>query len=125
MMNDFDYQGVFVTLADSNFPQLVEFYQDLFACKPTVFLPLRYGEFNLKGLRLGIFCPKVSQKGEFEHSECSGMSFCVVVEDLLAVMAYVEVKGCRRSSVMRSSHGEEFYTYDPAGNRIIFYQPLV
>jgi catechol 2,3-dioxygenase-like lactoylglutathione lyase family enzyme len=47
-----------VTVAARDFNRLVEFYSQLLEQEPAVLLPNQYAEFELPGVRLGIFRPK-------------------------------------------------------------------
>jgi predicted enzyme related to lactoylglutathione lyase len=115
--------GALVTLAAVNFEQLLQFYSQLLQQQPQIFIPKVYAEFNLKGLRLGIFSPKESHQQEFSNSIGSGMSLCLEVEDLEQTIAHLTRIGCPPpGDILSASHGWEIYAYDPAFNRLILHQ---
>jgi catechol 2,3-dioxygenase-like lactoylglutathione lyase family enzyme len=112
-----------VTIASVNFDMLVDFYTKLLGSSPQPYLPSVYAEFSLFGLRLGIFCPKFSDRSEFGQPSQSGMSLCLEVDslehsiDLLARLGYPPL-----GEITTASHGREIYAYDPDGNRLILHQ---
>lgn len=113
-------RSVFVALADSE-ARLVEFYRQFFELEPTVHLPQVYTEFELAGLRLGIFQPKAEHRQEFQGR--GSMSLCVEVEQLEAAIARLAALGYSQPvEIISASHGRETYVYDPAGNRLILHQ---
>jgi catechol 2,3-dioxygenase-like lactoylglutathione lyase family enzyme len=115
--------SAFVTIASVNFDPIVDFYTNFLGSIPQPYIPNVYAEFNLAGLRLGIFCPKSSNRAEFGHPSQSGMSLCLEVEnlecsiDLLAQLGYPPP-----GQITIASHGCEIYAYDPDGNRLILHQ---
>lgn len=118
-----NYSTAFVTIATLNFDEVVGFYQQLLAQSPKPYLPSRYAEFQLSGLRLGIFWPKLSHQEEFGNSVGSGISLCLEVENLETAIAFLNQLGATLShSITTASHGREIYAYDPAGNRLILHQ---
>ncbi|MEH2113797.1 VOC family protein [Nostoc sp.] len=60
------YTKAFVTIASVNWKNLVNFYTKLLEQKPILLTPNIYAEFNLVGMRLGIFQPKNTNESEFE-----------------------------------------------------------
>jgi hypothetical protein len=54
----FQYTAAFATLAATDMDTLVGFYAQLLAQEPKLYIPDVYAEFQLSGLRLGIFKPK-------------------------------------------------------------------
>ena len=54
----FQCTNAFVTLASVKIESLVDFYTQLLGQAPTSYIPNIYAEFQLSGLRLGIFKPK-------------------------------------------------------------------
>ncbi|MEH1788494.1 VOC family protein [Nostoc sp.] len=60
------YTNAFVTIASVNWENLVNFYTKLLEQKPVLLTPNVYAEFNLVGMRLGIFQPKNTNESEFE-----------------------------------------------------------
>lgn len=83
------YTDAFVVLATTDCKTLVQFYSCLLASQPKVYLPDTYAEFQLTGLRLGIFKPEKSNYQEFANSAKSSTSLCLEVEDLENAIAYL------------------------------------
>ncbi|MGB3532813.1 MAG: VOC family protein [Microcoleaceae cyanobacterium] len=118
-------QAAFVTLADPNIERLVAFYTQLLAIQPQTLIAHSYAEFQLPGLRLGIFQPKPDQASEFSHQTHTGMSLCLEVVELEAAIGLMQKLGCPPpGKIITASHGREIYGYDPAGNRIILHQSI-
>lgn len=112
---------VFVTLADTTGDVLVEFYRDLFGLEPKIWMPQVYAEFELPGLRLGIFKPKADHQTEFQGR--GGISLCIEVTDLEKAIEQLTALGYSPpGAITTASHGREIYAYDPAGNRLILHQ---
>jgi predicted enzyme related to lactoylglutathione lyase len=115
--------AVFVALADWDGGKLNAFYQALFGQKPSVEIPQVYIEFQLPGIRLGIFNPKAAHRAEFVSSSSGGMSLCLEVEDLEEAIAHLTNLGYPPPDEIQSaSHGREIYAYDPCGNRLILHE---
>ncbi len=114
--------AIFVALADLGQEELVQFYQSLFEQEPTVWLPQVYAEFELPGLKLGIFQPKATHRSEFA-GRLGSMSLCLEVEQLEAAIEHLTKLGCPPpGEITIASHGREIYAYDPAGNRLILHE---
>ena len=97
------------------------FYTQLLGQQPS-YIPNLYAEFQLPGLRLGIFKPKDNHQSEFELVK-SGMSLCLEVRDLEEVIAHLTSLGYPPpGDILTASHGREIYTYDPLFNRLILHQ---
>lgn len=112
---------VFVALADP-IGNLAEFYQAFFDMEPTLQVPRVYTEFELPGLRLGIFNPKPDHIAEFA-GRAANMSLCIEVECLEAAIDRLRQIGYAQPiAIMTASHGRETYAYDPAGNRLIVHE---
>jgi predicted enzyme related to lactoylglutathione lyase len=121
----FHYTTAFVTLAATDAETLVQFYAQLLEQEPKPYIPNVYAEFQLSGLRLGIFKPKQSHRVEFENSAQSGMSLCLEVDDLEEAIAHLTTLGYPPpGEITTASHGREIYAYDPAGNRLILHQSI-
>ncbi|BAY25350.1 hypothetical protein NIES2100_51560 [Calothrix sp. NIES-2100] len=119
----FQYTDAFVTLATVNFDTLVNFYTQFFGQNPTNLMPKVYAEFQLSGLRLGIFQPKSTHEAEFETTAKSKISLCLEVSNLEAAIAHLISLGYPPPGNMTiASHGREIYAYDPDGNRLILHQ---
>lgn len=119
----FLYTDAFVTLAATDIDPIVQFYSQLLAKEPKLYIPNVYAEFQLSGLRLGIFKPKQNHRAEFENSAQSGMSLCLEVDDLEEAIAHLISLGYPPpGEITLASHGREIYAYDPEGNRLILYQ---
>jgi predicted enzyme related to lactoylglutathione lyase len=114
------HTDLFVTLADPDGETLTKFYTSLFNLEPSIHIPKVYSEFQLPGLRLGIFKPKHSD--EFV-GRGGGMSLCVEVRDLEGAIAHLAALGYPPpGEIAIASHGREIYAYDPCGNRLILHQ---
>jgi predicted enzyme related to lactoylglutathione lyase len=112
-----------VTLAAQDLELIVDFYRQFLEQTPTNQIPGIYAEFQLPGVRLGIFKPKASNREEFSNSAQSGMSLCLEVKDLEAAIAHLTTIGYPPpGEIATASHGKEIYAYDPEGNRIILHQ---
>ena len=119
----FSTSAAFVTLAALEFEPLVEFYRQLLLQAPQPYSPERYAEFQLPGLRLGLFNPKPDHQAEFNQSAGAGMSLCLEVADLEGAIAHLTQLGYPPPGpITTASHGREIYGYDPAGNRLILHQ---
>lgn len=117
----FPYTTAFLALSDREGEQLVQFYQHLLEQEPTVHIPNVYAEFQLSGLRLGIFQPR--HLSEFNQSFSGSMSLCFEVDNLEQAIDHLKSLGYPPpGEVMTASHGKEIYAYDPAGNRLILHQ---
>ena len=115
--------AAFVTLATSNFDSLVLFYTELWQQQPQIYRQNMYAEFQISGLRLGIFQPSQTNKSEFANSRNSPMSLCLEVEDLNSAIAHLTNIGYPPpGEIVTASHGKEVYAYDPDGNRLILHQ---
>lgn len=113
-----------VTIASNNFDAVVDFYTKFLEISPQPYRAHVYAEFGLPGLRLGIFCPKASNRPEFGQSRQSGMSICLeVVESLESAIDNLTRLGYPPpGDITTASHGREIYAYDPDGNRLILHQ---
>lgn len=121
---------VFVALADPDGKTLVRFYTQLLGQEPALHVPDVYAEFQLPGLRLGIFKPKTAHRAEFE-GQTGSMSLCIEVDRLEAAIDSVEQAFVTArlpgdhllpGDIMTVSHGREVYAYDPVGNRLILHE---
>jgi catechol 2,3-dioxygenase-like lactoylglutathione lyase family enzyme len=128
----FQYTNAFVTIASVNCEELVSFYTKLLEQKPVLLIPNIYAEFNLIGMRLGIFKPKNSNESEFEAISNeklfyvyakSKISLCLEVSNLEDAIAHLTALGYPPpGNISVASHGREIYAYDPDGNRLILHQ---
>lgn len=113
----------FVTIASVNFDVVVDFYTQFLGSAPAPYLPNVYAEFPISGIRLGIFCPKSTNRDEFGQPSCSGMSLCLEVANLEDSIDRLAQLGYPPSGkITTASHGREIYAYDPDGNRLILHQ---
>ncbi|PIG92804.1 VOC family protein [Gloeocapsopsis sp. IPPAS B-1203] len=119
---NFSCSSAFITLATVDLEKLVLFYSNLLNIKPQHYTLNSYAEFQLPGLRLGIFKPKQMHQPEFENSS-SAMSLCLEVSDLENAVAHLTSLGYPPlGETLTASHGKEIYAYDPQGNRLILHQ---
>ncbi|MBE9007342.1 VOC family protein [Fortiea sp. LEGE XX443] len=117
------YTEAFVAIATVNLETLVNFYTQLFSEHPVTVIPNVYAEFELMGMRLGIFQPKKSHELEFENSTKSKISLCLEVSNLEVAIAHLTNLGYPPTGeISIASHGREIYAYDPEGNRLILHQ---
>jgi catechol 2,3-dioxygenase-like lactoylglutathione lyase family enzyme len=119
----FQYTDAFVTIATVNFEALVNFYTQFLGQNPINVMPKVYAEFQLSGLRLGIFQPKSTHEAEFETTAKSKISLCLEVSNLEAAIAHlISLEYPPPGNITIASHGREIYAYDPDGNRLILHQ---
>ncbi|MFN6466041.1 MAG: VOC family protein [Nostoc sp. DedVER02] len=119
----FNYTNAFVTIASINCENLVNFYTKLLEQKPIILVPNVYAEFNLVGMRLGIFKPKNTNESEFEAVSKSKISLCLEVSNLEDAIAHLTALGYPPpGKIAIASHGREIYAYDPDGNLLILHQ---
>ncbi|MBE9000776.1 VOC family protein [Nostoc sp. LEGE 12447] len=128
----FEYTNAFVTLGSVNFDKLVDFYTKFLEQKAVILIPNVYAEFNLVGMRLGIFKPKKTNESEFEAMSNdsalgvyakSKISLCLEVSNLKDAIAHLTALGYPPPGIISTaSHGREIYAYDPDGNRLILHQ---
>ncbi|WP_375467442.1 VOC family protein [uncultured Nostoc sp.] len=122
----FQYTNAFVTIASVNCEELVNFYTRFLEQKPIILIPNIYAEFNLVGMRLGIFKPKNTNESEFEALTKSKISLCLQVSNLEDVIAHLTALGYPPpGKISIADHGREIYAYDPDGNRLILHQAIV
>lgn len=112
-----------VTLAATNLEILVNFYTAFLNQQPRKYIPNVYAEYQLPGVKLGIFQPKATHEAEFAALTQSKMSLCLEVKDLKDAIAHLTNLGYPPpGKIITASHGQEIYSYDPDGNRIILHQ---
>ncbi|GAX37693.1 VOC family protein [Nodularia sp. NIES-3585] len=119
----FQYTEALVTIASINFADLVDFYTQLLNKKPLSLIPNVYAEFQLPGVKLGIFQPQKNHTSEFANSANSQISLCLEVSNLEQAIAHLTNLGYPPpGEISIASHGREIYAYDPDGNRLILHQ---
>ena len=120
----FAYTDVFITLASTQLEILTNFYTEIFSINPNSYIPNIYAEFQLSGLRLGIFQPRETDISEFKIDQQGGrMSLCLEVKNLESAIAHFTALGYPPpGEIITASHGREIYAYDPDGNRLILHQ---
>ena len=112
-----------LVIATVELETLVVFYTHLLGQAPHAHIPNVYAEFQLPGLRLGIFKPKETNRQEFDNLVKSAMSLCLEVSNLEDAIAHLTSLGYPPpGEILTASHGREIYAYDPAGNRLILHQ---
>ena len=117
------YRDSLLTIGAIAFEAVVDFYGQLLDQAPQPLLPGVYAEFQAQNLRLGIFKPQKSHEAEFASATGSGLSLCLVVENVETAIAFLQSIGYPvPGTIAVASHGREIYIYDPAGNRIILYE---
>jgi hypothetical protein len=119
----FRYTNALVTIASINCDNLANFYTKFLEQNPVILIPNVYIEFNLLGMRLGIFKPKNINESEFEAVAKNKISLCLEVSNLEDAIAHLTTLGYPPpGQVSIASHGREIYAYDPDGNRLILHQ---
>jgi predicted enzyme related to lactoylglutathione lyase len=117
------YNSVIVTIATVNFDNIVSFYTQLLEQKPNKLIPQVYAEFQITGLKLGIFQPKPTNIQEFITNVQSSISLCLEVDNLDNAISHLTSLGYPPPGIISTaSHGVEIYAYDPDGNRLILHQ---
>jgi hypothetical protein len=120
---EFQYSAVFVALANLDEQGLKTFYQEFLGQEPSVDIPQIYAEFQLPGVKLGLFNPKSAHRAEFVSLSSGGMSLCIEVENLETAIAHITYLGYPPpGDIQQASHGREIYAYDPCGNRLILHE---
>jgi predicted enzyme related to lactoylglutathione lyase len=118
-----NYTTCFVAIADLDGDTLKQFYQALLEQSPVVEIPNVYAEFQLPGLRLGLFKPSNAHQAEFANLSKGSMSLCLEVENIESAIAHLTTLGYPPSGqIQLTSHGREIYAYDPQGNRLILHE---
>ena len=113
--------AAFVTLAAVDLATLVQFYGQLLNQPPSAVVPNVYAEFQLPGVKLGIFRPRNELKSA--RSAPAAMSLCLEVENLAAAIAHLTQLGYPPEGEIKiASHGREIHAYDPEGNGLILHQ---
>jgi predicted enzyme related to lactoylglutathione lyase len=113
----------FIALASTNFEAVVAFYSEVLGQRAQPYQRDRYAEFQLPGLRLGVFKPRADQAAQFSAPSSGAMSLCLEVGDLEGAIAHLTALGYPPPKPMlTASHGREVYAYDPDGNRLILHQ---
>lgn len=123
-MTALEYRGALVALADRLEGRLGTFYRSLLG-EPVRSLGSGYWEFELVGgLRLGVFRPQPGQDDRFGGGSSGDFSLCLEVVNLERAIAQVIDLGATVPAPIRvASHGREVDAIDPAGNRLILYEP--
>lgn len=119
------YRVGLLAIAAINCEDLLQFYAQLLGQEPQAHIPNIYGEFQLTGLRLGIFKPQQTDMGEFASlpGKAGAMSICLEVADLEAAITHITALGYPPTDTIRiAAHGREIYARDPQGNRLILYE---
>jgi hypothetical protein len=112
-----------VTIAALEYEKVIDFYRELLSQEPKPYILNVYGEFQLPGLRLGIFSPKINHQSDFNNSAHSSLSICLEVANLENAITHLHQIGYPPpGEIITASHGREIYAYDPAGNRLILHQ---
>lgn len=73
---------VFVAIAVQQWSPMVVFYQHLFDQPPNPHMDRAYAEFQVAGLKLGLFSPHETHRPEFSNPAQSAISLCLEVENL-------------------------------------------
>jgi catechol 2,3-dioxygenase-like lactoylglutathione lyase family enzyme len=144
------WQRAWVTLAARDFGRSVQFYQQFLEQAPMSVIPDIYAEFELKGLRLGIYRPRSEERTNPVEASVEPfgpdpsrphiqtgqaldratnpqafppISLCVEVADLaIAIAHFTQLGYPPPGAIIVAPHGREIFAYDPDGNRVILYQ---
>ncbi len=120
------YTTALLTISTLNFERSVQFYRQLLSQEPGVLLPNIYAEFQIPGVKLGIFRPAPSPQPllpSTQHPAPTGMALCLEVENLEdAIDLLTHLGSPPPGTIMTASHGREIYAYDPDGNWLILHQ---
>jgi catechol 2,3-dioxygenase-like lactoylglutathione lyase family enzyme len=108
-----------VSIATPDLPRLQAFYQDLLGTEPVAVIPEIYVEFQLSGLRLGLYR---SHHPDFV-AQPGAISICLQVKSLEAFLQNPSLPGLQLSSERHAEHGKEVDCRDPDGNRIVIHEP--
>lgn len=118
----FKVRGSLATIATLELNNLVEFYILFLRQEPRIWVADVYAEFEISGLRFGLFKPRSSDQPAFEGNR-GAMSLCLEVENLEAAIASLtELGQAPEEATVTTDYGLEIYAYDPQGNRLILYQ---
>lgn len=113
----------FTALATPQLDAAVDFYRGLFGCEPHAFVPAKYAEFKLPGLKLALFQPQLTNQAEFTAPNSGAMSLCLEVANLEGAIAHLTAMGYPPIGIpTEASHGREIYAYDLDGNRLILHE---
>lgn len=116
------YRRALLAIATRQFEPLVQFYHQLLQQAPTRLLPGMYAEFQLPGLTLGLFQPKLPPNAAPPPPQPMGL--CLEVADLETAIAHLTALGHPPAAAIRTAaHGREIDAYDPDGNWLILYEP--
>ncbi len=116
--------GGLLTIGSANFAILVAFYTAILGQAPVTQMS-GYAEFQLPGVRLGIFLPRLLSSGESGgvRSSTAGMALCLEVVDLEAAIAHFTTLGYPPTGPIQvAAHGREISATDPDGNSLILHQ---
>ncbi|MDX2244449.1 MAG: glyoxalase [Leptolyngbyaceae cyanobacterium bins.302] len=124
------HTAALLTISTPHFDRLVHFYQQLLDQSPVTLLPNIYAEFQLPGMKLGIFQPTPNPPCEawrsptpFPQPPTYSMSLCLEVSNLESAIAHLTQIGFPPTEeILVASHGREIYAYDPDGNWLILHQ---
>ncbi|MBM0744249.1 VOC family protein [Phormidium sp. CLA17] len=128
-----NHTAALITIAAPNFDRLVCFYKALFTQETTAYTPNVYAEFQLPGLKLGLYRPKANNESRMANDELrtphfalhTHVSLCLEVMDLEVAIAHLTALGYPPpGKILTASHGREVYAYDPDGNRLILHQGI-
>ena len=123
-----DYSIAWVTIAAQDFERSQDFYKQLLGKEPDRTLgpvdrPI-YAEFQLNGLRFGIYRPQPGHSAPISSQRSNPMSICFQVKNLEQAITHLASIGFPvAGTILTPRHGREVYAADPDGNRLILYQP--
>lgn len=115
-----EFLSVLMSVATPNLPQLRQFYHDLLQVDPVAILGESYVEFQLPGLRLGLYH---SAHPEFQAHPGGSISLCLQVNSLDRILKSTCLSSQSVSEIRVAFHGREVDIRDPEGNRIVLHEP--
>lgn len=115
----------FITIAVTDWPQSLKFYQCLLQLPPQALQPDRYAEFHPPGCTMALYVARPEESSQpTDQLAYPSMSLCLQVKSISAILPHLQMLDYEPpAGIQYSSHGAEIYVYDPNGNRIILYEP--
>ncbi|GHO41917.1 VOC family protein [Ktedonospora formicarum] len=111
-----------LAIAAIHFDEMKEFYTKILQEEPIRQVKDVYVEFQIPELRIGLFKPRPDNRPEFMHDTRSTASIVLEVIDIHEAANHFRSVGCTPGKIVDTFHGQEFYAYDPAQNRLIVHQ---
>jgi len=118
-----NYQKVLISVGTKKIEQCISFYRAFLGISPSIYKESTYAEFQLEGLILAIFKPRVEEDENFSNQDNRApLSICLQVDNLELTLLNLNNLGfVSPLKVDSASNIREAHFYDPAGSRIILY----